>query len=107
MSPMYLRGRTRCDIISSVSEFSSTRVHRARTRHSSSGQAAIEFLWSGQAGWFELAFEPNRRELFELDEALKSLYRMRFFAPLARKTRGSTKEDVNDHGNVVWADIDS
>jgi len=33
--------------------------------------------------------------------------RMRFFAPLARRRRGSKKGDVHSFANVLWADMDS
>jgi hypothetical protein len=71
-----------------------------------SGQDAVSFIWSNQSGIFELAREPDKRHYFKKSEALTVLDQYRYFAPLARKKRGSTKSDVADTGNVLWADID-
>ena len=68
---------------------------------------AVAFLWQGQDGYFEIAQRVSRRIVLERDEALTRLDGMNFFAPLARKTIGSTKKDVADQGNVLWADLDS
>jgi hypothetical protein len=76
------------------------------TRFLLSARDAVEFVWSGQQGLFELAFEPSRRRHFAIDDALNNLGGHRYFAPLARKTRGSKKKHVADTGNVLWADID-
>jgi hypothetical protein len=67
----------------------------------------LEFIWHGQEGLFELASEPSQREHFSRADALASLAGKRYFAPMARKHLGSTKGDVADTGNVLWADIDS
>jgi DNA-binding transcriptional ArsR family regulator len=70
----------------------------------------IEFVWSGQSGLFELARRQGnsvRRELYAtMGEAVGSLEGKDYFAPLARKSWGSTKQHVADNGNVLWADID-
>jgi hypothetical protein len=66
----------------------------------------VEFVWEAQSGLFELAHSPNRRSHYTKRDALDSLAGNRYFAPLARKTRGSKKENVADLGNVLWADID-
>src|SRR5215216_5787594 len=71
------------------------------------GRNAVEFLWEWQDGLFELARHPNQRIHYKKREALESLSGNRYFAPLARKSRGSKKEDVARVGNVLWADIDS
>jgi hypothetical protein len=71
-----------------------------------SARSAVAFLWSEQTGLFELAYEPNKRRYFTKHEALNVLDQHRYFAPLARKKRGSKKSDVADTGNVLWADID-
>jgi hypothetical protein len=71
-----------------------------------SARSAVAFLWSGQAGLFELAYEPDKRRYFTKHEALSVLDKNRYFAPLARRRRGSKKEDVAGTGNVLWADID-
>jgi hypothetical protein len=55
---------------------------------------------------FELCPWPNSREHFDRSTALASLRGKRFFAPLARRHPGSTKADVAEVGNVLWADID-
>jgi hypothetical protein len=68
---------------------------------------AVEFIWEGQDGLFELAHHPHERAHYTKTEALHYLVRNRYFAPLARKSRGSKKENVADVGNVLWADIDS
>jgi hypothetical protein len=68
---------------------------------------AVESICERQDGLFELAYLPNQRVHYTKREALDSLAGNRYFAPLARKTRGSKKEDVADTGNVLWADIDS
>lgn len=70
-------------------------------------RAAIEFLWADQDGWFEVAFSPAHRQVMSRADALAALPQMRYFAPTARKQRGSRKSDVADQGNVLWADIDS
>ena len=70
-------------------------------------RSAVEFIWEGQQGLFEVAHDPARRKQFERTAALDALPRMRFIAPLARKQPGSTKAHVADRGNVLWADIDS
>jgi hypothetical protein len=70
----------------------------------------IEFVWSGQSGLFELARRQGnsvRRELYAtMGEAVGSLEGKDYFAPLARKSSGSTKQHVAENGNVLWADID-
>jgi hypothetical protein len=71
-----------------------------------SARSAVAFLWSRQVGLFELASDPASRRLYEKRAALASLARNRYFAPLARKSGGSKKENVADIGNVLWADID-
>jgi hypothetical protein len=68
---------------------------------------AVEFIWEGQDGLFELAHYPHERAHYTKTEALDSLVGHRYVAPLARKSRGSKKENVADVGNVLWADIDS
>jgi hypothetical protein len=73
---------------------------------STSAKHAVAFIWSGQDGIFELAREPDKRRYFTKPEALSVLDKHCYFAPLARKRRGSKKEDVADTGNVLWADID-
>jgi hypothetical protein len=72
-----------------------------------SSKSAVEFVWDGQDGLFELAYLLNQRTHYTKTEALDSLDGNRYFAPLARKVRGSKKKDVADTGNVLWADIDS
>jgi hypothetical protein len=72
-----------------------------------SGRDAVQFLWDGQNGLFELAPYPDQRIHYTKSKALDSLAGNRYFAPLARKSRGSKKENVADVGNVLWADIDS
>jgi hypothetical protein len=71
------------------------------------GRDAVEFVWDGQEGLFELAFTPDRRMHYSKAQALESLEGNRYYAPLARKSPGSKKENVADTGNVLWADIDS
>src|SRR5687767_12885655 len=70
-------------------------------------RCAVEFVWEVQYGVFELARHPHERAHYTKTEALDSLVGNRYFAPLARKSRGSKKENVADVGNVLWADIDS
>jgi hypothetical protein len=70
---------------------------------------ALEFLWSGQSGLFELARKNGarvQRHLYAKEEALLSLAGNNYFGPLARASYGSKKEDVAEVGNVLWADID-
>jgi hypothetical protein len=67
---------------------------------------AVAFVWSGQDGLFELAYETDKRRYFSRDKALTVLDEYRYFAPLARRRRGSKKKDVAATGNVLWADID-
>jgi hypothetical protein len=70
-------------------------------------RSAVQFVWASQVGLFELAYYPNRRTHYTKSAALNCLGGNRYFAPLARKTRGSKKENVADVGNMLWADIDS
>ena len=69
-------------------------------------RSAVEFVWNGQDGLFELARSPQRRRYYSRAEALDSLPGNRYFAPLARKRPGSKKKDVAGTGNILWADID-
>jgi hypothetical protein len=71
-----------------------------------SAERFLKFVWEGQSGVFELCPWPNSREHFDRSTALASLRGKRFFAPLARRHPGSTKADVAEVGNVLWADID-
>jgi hypothetical protein len=68
---------------------------------------AVDFIWDGQNSFFELAVWPGRRTHLSEARALDSLAGNRYYGPLARKAPGSTKQDVADTGNVLWADIDS
>lgn len=70
---------------------------------------ALDFIWHDQTGFFELARKDEHgmaRQLYSKEQALASLAGHDYFAPLARKTRGSKKKDVTDVGNVLWVDID-
>src|SRR5713101_751371 len=70
---------------------------------------ALEFLWSGQDGLFELARKNGahfQRHLYTKEEALLSLAGNDCFGPLARASYGSKEENVAEVGNVLWADID-
>lgn len=70
----------------------------------------LEFLWSGQDGLFELARKSEGRyngQLYPRDEALSSLAGYDYFGPLARRSYGSSDENVAGVGNVLWADIDN
>jgi hypothetical protein len=72
--------------------------------------AALEFLWSGQDGLFELARKSegrDHRQLYPRDEALSSLAGYDYFGPLARRSYGSSDDNVAGVGNVLWADIDN
>lgn len=68
--------------------------------------AAVEFLWSGQDGYFELARTADGREhrsLYPKAEALSSLAGNDRFGPLPRVDKD---ERSVEHGNVLWVDID-
>jgi hypothetical protein len=70
------------------------------------GRDAVAFVWEGQDGWFEVVRHLSRRHYYAKEAALDSLPDHRYFAPLARRRRGSKKKDVATTGNVLWADID-
>jgi hypothetical protein len=68
----------------------------------------LEFLWSGQDGFFELARKRDgeyARRLCARADALSSLAGNDYFGPLARAST-TLPPIVCNEGNVLWADID-
>ena len=68
----------------------------------------LEFLWSGQDGFFELARKRGAdydRRLSARADALSSVRGKDFFGPLARAS-ATLPPIVCNEGNVLWADVD-
>jgi hypothetical protein len=66
----------------------------------------VSFIWAGQDGLAEVAYEYSQRRHMPVDQALITLGEYRVFAPMLRHRDGSTKADVTPLGNVLWADVD-
>ena len=74
---------------------------------SAEDRAAIEFIWNGQTGLAELAWDYDKRIHLPVAAALATLHSYRVYAPLLRAQPRSIKNAVAAVGNVIWTDLDS